>query len=227
MNTIVISLGGSLVVPDEIDYNFIKNFRKILVKLSKKTKFVIVVGGGKTARNYINAFAREGVSEKVKSLIGIAITRLNARFMETFFGKYSTQHLPTTLNEIKNMLRRDNLIFAGALRYVPNNTSDGTAAQLAAYLKTDFINLTNVNGLYTKNPKEHKDAKFIPRISFNEFYKRAMKIKYKAGQHFVLDQNAARIIKRHRIRTMILNGNNLKNFENCLEGKKFVGTVIG
>ncbi|MEW6062771.1 MAG: UMP kinase [Nanoarchaeota archaeon] len=226
MKVVVISLGGSLIVPNEIDYRFIKSFRKLIVRLSNKTKFVIVVGGGKTARNYINAFANENVSEKIKSLIGIAVTRLNARFMEMFIGKYSTQHLPTTLKEIKNMLKKDNIIFAGALRYVPNNTSDGTAAQLAAYLKTDFINLTNVNGLYTKNPGEFKDAKFIPKISFNEFYKKAMKIKYRAGQHFVLDQNAARIIKKHKVKTAILNGDKLKNLENYIKGKRFVGTVI-
>lgn len=226
MKTIVISLGGSLVIPDEIDYNFIKKFRSLIIKLKNKYKFVIVLGGGKTARNYIHALGNENFSEKVKCLVGIAITRLNARFMETFFGKYSTQHLPTSLKEIENMLKKNNIVFAGALRYVPDNTSDGTAAQIASYLKTELINLTNVDGLYTKDPRKFKDAKFIPEISFNEFDRIVSKIKFTAGQHFVLDQRASKIIKANKVKTVILNGDNLKHLENYLTGKKFKGTVI-
>ncbi len=226
MKTIVISLGGSLVIPNEIDYNFIKHFRSLIVSLRKKYKFVIVLGGGKTARNYIHALGNENFSEKVKCLVGIAITRLNARFMETFFGKYSTQHLPTSLKEIENMLKKNNIVFAGALRYVPDNTSDGTAAQIASYLKTELINLTNVDGLYTKDPRKFKDAKFIPEISFQEFDNIVSKIKFMAGQHFVLDQRASKLIKSNKVKTVILNGDNLKHLENYLTGKKFKGTII-
>lgn len=83
MRTIVISLGGSLIVQDEIDYNFINNFKDIILKF-KNIKFVIVTGGGRVAREYINGLKKEGLSQKMQSLIGIAVTRLNARFMSNF-----------------------------------------------------------------------------------------------------------------------------------------------
>ena len=226
MKVMVISLGGSLIVPNEVDYKFLKNFKRIITKLSKKYKFVIVTGGGRVARIYINALAKEGLDEKTKSLIGIGITRFNARFMARFFEKIAGQNIPHSLREVKNMLAKDKIIFAGGLRYEADNTSDGTSAHVANLFKANLINLTNVNGLYTKNPKVFKDAKFIPKISINDFYKIATKIKYKAGQHFVLDQHAATLIKRYRIKTYILNGKNLKNFENFLKGKRFIGTAI-
>ena len=217
------SLGGSLIVQENIDYNFIKQFKKLVSKINRK--FVIVVGGGRTARIYINALAKEKVDKKIQSFIGIRVTRLNAWFLADFFGSIASQKVPKDMEEVKNLLKKHKIVFAGALRYVPNNTSDGTAAALAHYFKTDLVNMTNVKGLYTKNPIEYKDAKFIPKISLNDFYKRATKMKYKPGQHFVLDQHAAEIIKKNKIKTIIL-GRSLSNFENYLKNKKFVGTII-
>lgn len=226
MKTIVISLGGSLINPKEIDYNFIKNFKKLISSFTNKYKFVMVTGGGKTARIYIDALNKAGVNEKLRSLIGIRVTRLNAWFMTNFFDNISSKTIPKDLKDLSNILEKNKIVFCGALRYEPKNTSDGTAAKIAQYLNADFINLTNVDGLYTKDPRKFKEAKFIPKISFEDFYKIVKKIKYSSGQHFVLDQNAAEIIKLNKIKTVILNGNKLINLKKYLDGKKFVGTVI-
>ncbi len=225
MKPIVMSIGGSIFNPDSFNFNFIKRLKSVLTKLSKKRDIIVVCGGGKTARNYIIPLQKAGVPEKRCELIGIGITRMNARFFINFFGKIASQHVPASMKETKNLLKKNNLVFTGGLRFVPDSTSDGTAAGLANYFKTDFINMTNVKGLYTKDPRKFKDAKFIPKISFNNFNKIAVKMKYKAGQHFVLDQNAAKIIKKHKIKTFII-GPNLKNFENLIKGRKFTGTII-
>ncbi len=225
MKEVVISLGGSLIFQDSIDYDYLKSLKNLLLKYSRNFKFVIVVGGGKTARTYMGPLIKEGLSVKEVCLTGIRITRLNARFMHKFFGKNPASKIPKSLKEVESILKKNNIIFCGSLRYKPDNTSDGTAAEIASYLKTDFINLTNVNGLYTKDPRKFKDAKFISKISFSEFFKMA-DFAYKPGQHFVLDQSAARIIKKYNIKTTILNGKNLKNLENFLNSKEFIGTVI-
>ena len=88
-----------------------------------------------------------------------------------------------------------------------------------------FINLTNVSGLYDRNPKKFKNAKFIPKISWTNFYKIAVKMKFKPGQHFVLDQKASKMILKNKIPTYIL-GKNLNNLNNFLKNKKFKGTII-
>ena len=222
---VVLSLGGSLIAPDEIDFKFLERFKSAIEKLKARYKFVVVCGGGSIARKYIAALREKGLSEKIQSMAGIAVTRLNARFMTYFFGTDANQGIPHDMKQVAGLLKKHDVVFCGALRYAPRETSDGTAAKLANFFGADFINLTAVPGLYTKNPTEHKDAKFIPEISWKDFYKRAVKIKYKPGQHFILDQHAARIIMKQRIKTYII-GKELKNFESVLRGKMFKGTVI-
>ena len=225
MDTIVMSVGGSIFNPNGFNYEFVKELKKVLTDLSKTRKIIVVCGGGKTARNYINPLKMAGVPDKNCELIGIGITRMNARFFINFFGEIASQHVPASMKEVKNLLKKSNLVFTGGLRFVPDSTSDGTAAGLAHYFKTDFINVTNVKGLYTKDPNKFKEAKFISQISFKDFNDIASKIKYQPGQHFVLDQNAAKIIKKHKIKTYII-GPDLNNLVNLIKGKKFTGTII-
>ncbi len=225
MKIVVVSLGGSLIIPKDIDYGFLKRFKKIVLKF-KNIKFVFVIGGGHIAREYIKVLEKAKLDEKSVCLMGIAVTRLNARFMANFFRGVASQNIPNSLKDVENMIKINRVIFAGALRFEPKMTSDGTAASIANHLKTEFVNLTNVDGLYNKDPKKFKNAKFIPEISLKDFYKIVKKMKYKAGQHFVLDQHGAEIIMKHKVKTVILNGNKLGNFENYLKGKKFRGTII-
>jgi uridylate kinase len=129
------------------------------------------------------------------------------------------------MKEVKKYLEKQDIVFCGALEYKPEQTSDSTSAEIAENLKTIFINLTVVPNLYDKNPKEFKNAKVIPEITWNKFNKMANKIKFKPGQHFILDQTAAKIILKSKIKTYIL-GKDLRNLDNVLNGKKFKGTII-
>ena len=222
---IVLSLGGSLIIPDEIDTEFIKNFRKVILKNTKKHKFVIVCGGGSIARKYISALEELEINEKLQGFSGISATRMNARFMTYFFGRDANKGVPHDMKDIKNLLKIYDVVFCGALRYAKNETSDGTSAKLANYFNTIFINLTNVDGLYNKNPKKYKNARLIEKISWKNFQKIANENKFKPGQHFVLDQKASEIILKNKIPTYII-GKNLKQLNNFLQNKKFTGTII-
>ncbi len=224
-NLIVISLGGSLIIPDKVDYHFLNEFKSTLRSLYKTHKFVIVCGGGSIARDYIKALKKEHKSLREQSLAGIRATRENARFIIQFFGKEANSSLPLNMKEVKSALHKNSVVICGALRYAEKETSDGTAAKLSHYLNCKFINLTNVSGLYTSDPKKNKNARFIEKISWNNFQKMANKLKYSAGQHFVLDQSAAKIIKKKKTTTYIL-GSNITNLKNLLQNKKFKGTTI-
>ena len=225
MKTMVLSLGGSLIIPDKINYPLLEKLKIILRKNYKNYKFAIVCGGGAIARAYISAMKKERKSNYEISQAGIRATRMNALFMAHFFGKEANSTLPRNMQEVKNQLKKNNVVFCGALRWVPNSTSDSTTAKLASFLKTDFINLTNVSGLYTSNPLTNKNAKFISHENWKRFEKRALKIPFKAGEHFVLDQRASTIIRKHKIKTYII-GKDLRNLESILKGKKFTGTTI-
>ena len=222
--TIVLSLGGSLIIPDEINLDFLRKFREVIKKNTEKYKFVIVCGGGSVARKYISALKEEGKNNYLQSLAGISVTRLNARFMAYFFGKDPNWGMPHDMKHIQNLLRREDIIFCGALRYAPNQTSDATACRLAAYLGSDFINLTNVKGLYDKNPKL-KDARFIPSATRQELAKIVSAIPQKPGMHAPVDHTAMQVILEHKLKVFIL-GPDTKQLDNLLNGKKFVGTRI-
>lgn len=217
---IVLSLGGSLIIPEKINYSFLNKFKTTLRKHYKTHKFIIVCGGGVIARKYIEALKKEGKKERQLSLAGIRATRMNARFMMQFFGKEANYTLPLNIKQVEANIPKNSVVFCGALRYAEKATSDETAAKLAHHLSAEFINMTNVSGLHTANPLTNKKAKFIPKISWKAFDKMVSKIKFKAGQHFVLDQGAATLIRKHRIKTYII-GQNLSNLSKILKNKKF------
>lgn len=222
-NIFVLSLGGSMIIPGEINLKYLLGLKKILKKIGGR--FVVVCGGGSVARKYIHALRDAGKSQRLQSLAGIAVTRLNARFMTYLFGKEANEGIPMNMKHVRSLLKRNKVVFCGALRYALGETSDATAAKLAHYLKAEFINITDVSGLYDKNPKEHRNARLIPEISWEAFLKKANAIKFHAGQHFILDQKAAFIIKKNRISTYII-GSDLKNLEKFLGGGRFAGTKI-
>jgi uridylate kinase len=223
MKTFVISIGGSTIVPDKIQVGFLKQLKKTIDKLKKNNKLVLVCGGGKTARDYIKAAKELGISDSLACLAGIRATKLNATLVS--LSIHGNIDMPDSLIQVKKDLDNKNVVVVGALGFQPNMTSDGDAAQIAEYLNAEmFVNLTDVDGLFDKNPKIYDSAKFIPEISFENFWQIASKIEFKAGQHFVLDQSGAEVIRRAKIKTVILKG--LQNLENAILGRKFKGTVI-
>lgn len=218
---IVISLGGSVIIPDEINLKRITEFKKIILSNSKKYKFIVVCGGGSIARKYIQALKDK--SEDLQSYAGISATRMNARFMSYFFN-YDQKEIPHTLTNVRDKIKKQNVVFCGALGYKKKQTSDSTAVMIAKEFNSRFINITDVHGLYDKDPKRYKDAKLIKEISKEKFYEIASRISFKPGQHFVIDQHASKLIKQNKIKSYILKDN--KELDNLLKNKKFIGTTV-
>ncbi len=221
---IVISLGGSKIIDNSINTNYLKSFKKLILKYIKKYNFIIVCGGGNLARDYISAIKKIKGTEDFQSYVGINATRANARFVSYFFGYNPTFGIPRTFKTLKKYLKKRGIVFCGALEYKKNQTTDSTAARIAKKFNTNFINVTNVSGLYSKDPRKSPKSKLIKEISFKEFEKKANTMKFSAGQHFVLDQKAAKIIRRNKIKTFILE--DVKELEKVLLKKEFVGTII-
>ncbi len=224
--TIVISLGGSLIVPEKMNAPFLIKFVKTLRKHYKTHKFVVVCGGGVIARKYISALKAKGRPTRELANAGIRATRMNAQFvMQLFERKEANDTLPLNMKQVRYSLRKNNVVICGALRFAPDSTSDSTAAKLAKYLKTHFINITNVPGLFDKDPKKYKKTKFIPKIAWKDFYKMAIKTKFQPGQNFILDQNSSEIIMNNKTPAYII-GPDLSNLSKILNNKDFHGTLI-
>jgi uridylate kinase len=223
-NLFVISLGGSLLVPREIDVKFLKKFKSIIereIKLGKK--FIIIVGGGKTARNYQNAAkALTKVSNEDLDWLGIHATRINAHLLLTIFRKYAYYRIIKNPKE-KVEFKEKILVAAG---WKPGFSTDYDAVLLAKTYGSDtIINLTNVDYVYDKDPNKFKDAKPFKEISWKDYLK-LIDQKWTPGMSAPFDPVASRLAQKLKIKVVILNGKKLKNLKNYLENIKFKGTLI-
>jgi uridylate kinase len=144
--------------------------------------------------------------------------------MSYFFGINPRNGIPRTVRTVKSYLKERNIVFCGALEYKDNQTSDSVAAILARTFNAEFVNLTDVKGLYDKDPRKYKKANFISRITWEDFNNMVKKIEFKPGQHFVLDGEASKIIMKSRIPTHIIK--DLSEFDKFLTWQNFVGTTI-
>lgn len=221
--TIVMSLGGSVIVPDKIDVNFLKKFKKMINKYADKGyKFVIICGGGRLARDYQKAASQiSKQSNDYLDWLGIHATKMNAWFMKAVFGK-DAEKLIVDDPRKKVSFRRKILIAGG---WKPGWSTDYDAVLMAKNLKVKtVINMSNIDYLYNKDPKKYPDAKKIKSISWKE-YRKISGSKWKAGLNAPFDPVAAKEAEKSNLRVFII-GKDLENLENLLQNKKFDGTII-
>jgi uridylate kinase len=220
----VISLGGSLVVPNEINIKFLSLFKNIIEKKIKENKkFIIIVGGGKTARNYQNAAkALTKVSNEDLDWLGIHATRINAHLLLTIFRKYANFRIIKNPKEKINFKEKI-LVAAG---WKPGFSTDYDAVLLAKTYGSDtIINLTNVDYVYDKDPNKFKSAKPFKEISW-KYYLKLIEQKWIPGMSAPFDPIASKLAQKFKFKVVILNGKKIKNLKNYLENKKFTGTII-
>jgi uridylate kinase len=219
----VLSLGGSLVCPDEIDVLFLKKFRNFLLKWAKKgKKFIIFVGGGKAARKYQKAAKKFGVKNKELDWIGIFATILNAQLVKSIFRNFAFEKVLTDPTK-KIKTKKKIIIFGG---WKPGRSTDYDCVLAAKNFGAKRVtNLSDVDFIYDKNPKKFKDAKPLERISFDELF-RIIGKKWTPGANVPFDPEAAKLAKKEKIKVIFLNGRNFKNLEKVFLGKKFKGTII-
>ncbi len=222
MKTIIMSLGGSVIVPDKIDVKFLKAFKKIIMKFIKKGfRFVIYCGGGKTARDFQKAASKYKFNNEELDWLGIYATRINAHYMKTLFGSIAENII--VQNPTKKIDFNEKIILAAGWK--PGWSTDYDAVLLAKNLKVKtVINMSNIDYVYDRDPKKFKDAKKIKKISWKE-YRKIAGSKWKAGLNMPFDPIAAKKAEKLNLKVIII-GENLKNFMALLNNKKFEGTTI-
>ena len=148
--TIIISLGGSLMAPNDIDLGFLKNFRHSLQKYLGPKRFFILVGGGKVCRVYQNALLEFGAKSNDRDWMGINVSRLNAEIVKQSFAGYAFDKIVTDPTK-KIKTNKDIVIGAG---YKPGWSTDYVSVLTAKnYGVKTIINLTNIDYVYDQKPK--------------------------------------------------------------------------
>lgn len=221
---IVVSVGGSLIVPDQIDTDFLTRFKKlVLEKVQKGFTFSIIAGGGKTARRYQDAAnVVTPLSPQDLDWIGIHSTRLNAQLLRNIFAGYAHAHViknPTIDSESEEPIT----IAAG---WQPGFSTDHCAVLMAKNIgAARLVNLSNIDYVYTADPKKNPNAKKIEKTDWAEFRK-LIPEKWDPGLSSPFDPVAAKEAESLGLEVAVINGTRLEEFSNYLDNKPFVGTVI-
>jgi uridylate kinase len=225
--TIVMSVGGSLIVPDQIDTTFLTNLKNLIHAdaATSGRRFIIIAGGGKTARRYQDAAAAvTDLTSEDLDWMGIHATRLNGHLLRTIFRDIAYPVMITNPDDILDIHPSENVIIAAGYR--PGCSTDLRAVQIAERLKaTKVINLSNTDYVYTDNPHTNPDAVKIEDITWAEFRK-LIPSEWAPGLSSPFDPIAAREAEIHNIEVAQLNGLNLECLTDYLQDKPFVGTKI-
>ncbi len=222
----VLSVGGSIIIPKTgFDTVFLKKFfALILNRVKAGDRFVLVIGGGATCRQYQNAArAVAGLSDAKLDWLGCASTWFNAEFVRLLFGSYAYKTIVT--NPTEKLTTEKPIIIAGAWK--PGSSTDKEAVLLAkTFGAKEVINLSNIDYVFDKDPNKFSDAKKIEKISWKDFRKNIVGYKWVPGANVPFDPIASGLAEKNKLTVKIVNGKNLVEVKNVLGGKKFKGTTI-
>lgn len=224
----VLSLGGSLVVPEAgVDTQFLSAFNTFIRNQvsAQKRRFFITVGGGTTARHYINAGATtrgKDLAEEDKDWLGIHASRLNAQLVRTIFQDVAD---PRVIKHYEIILKIEKPV-AIAAGWKPGWSTDYCAVTLCQdYGSKTVINLTNIDRVYDKDPKKYPDAKPVNEMTWKE-YRALAGDTWTPGMNLPFDPIASKLAQDLDVTVKIVNGQNLENLALALDGKAFFGTTI-
>lgn len=221
---IVLRIGGS-VIASPINPELIEKYSDLLIDLKKKGhELVVVVGGGKLARDLIAVAKKIGLDETAQDRIAISASRVFAQLLMERLDKAGCQTIPTTVEEVAESQNQGKIIIMGGLK--PGMTTDSVAALVAEKIKAQLVlKATDQDGVYDKDPKKHSDAVKLDRVSLDNLSRVFAEDKHKAGIHQILDPEAVRILARYHVKVVVVNGFKPENVLAAVDGKN-IGTII-
>jgi uridylate kinase len=225
MEKVVVSLGGSVLVPGEDDARYIRELASLLRDLSRRLKIFAVTGGGRIARYYIETGRSLGIPERTLDEFGIDATRMNARLLGVGLRGRANREPARSYAEAAALARRFPIVLMAGTR--PGHTTDRVSASLARHVHADrLVNATSVDGVYSADPRTHRDAKLLPRIRFEDLVRIVGEGHRAAGPSVVFDPVAARVVARNRIPLAVVHGRDLEALRAALLGHPFHGTSV-
>lgn len=223
----IISLGGSLIVPENIDWEYLKQFKSVIEEaVCHGHKFIIITGGGKLARNYIEAAAKvSDISSEDKDWMGIHATRLNGHLIRTIFKNQAHPRINKNPHDLEGFEHFSEPILVAA-GWRPGRSTDYDAVLLAEYFKAKKVaNLSNIDFVYSADPRKNPQAKPFKEMSWSEF-RNLVGESWDPGLNAPFDPVASKLAEKNQLEVAIMNGRKLENFADYLKGKDFQGTVI-
>jgi uridylate kinase len=185
----------------------------------------LVVGGGNLFRG-VSGNQSLHIERSVADQAGMLATMMNGLILSQTISQlgakvklFSSFSCPSIADEYRldrvlEALETSIVIFVGGTGH-PYFTTDTAAALRAAEIKADMlVKLTQVQGVYDKDPRIHSDALFLPQLSYLDFLQKKLA---------VMDLTALTLCMHHQIPIRICHIH-AGSFKDALAGK--FGTLI-
>ena len=222
---IVVKIGGHLIsTRDGINIDLFKRYSKLFSEIYDGGRWCIVVGGGEEARRYVKAARALGINESICDLIAVKVTRINALLLASLLGERALQRVPESLEELIQYSSRGKIVVMGGLQ--PGQSTIAVSALAAEAINADkLIVATDVDGIYTDDPKLNPNARLLEEVTLSQLMKIVEKTSHKAGEYKLIDMVAYKVLSRSHIQTIYLNGIDPENVRRAIMGER-VGTLI-
>ena len=231
--TKVLSVGGSIICPDKPDVEFLAGFVKMCttwLDQDKSRRLILVAGGGAPARVYQNAYkdvcgaAGSDFDASSADWIGIMATRINAQLVKACFGDYCKNDV--VYNPTLDDLKFDGQVLVAA-GWKPGFSTDTDAVYLGEKFDAKtVVNLSNIEKVYTDDPRKNPDAKPLDTISWADFRK-MVGDEWTPGKNCPFDPIASKKASELGMKVICAGVKNLDNIKAILNDEAFTGTTIG
>ncbi|EJG07663.1 MAG: UMP kinase [Methanofollis liminatans] len=224
MKKIVLSLGGSILVP-ALESHTIPEYAEVLKQMARRGQVFVVVGGGGEARRYIGVARSLGINEAASDEIGIMITRINASLLCYALGNAAYPSIATSYQQAREYGESGKIVVMGGV--TPGQTTDAVSAVLAESVGADLIiNGTSVDGIYSADPKTDRTARRYERMTPQELLGIISGARLDAGSNTVIDIVAAKVVERSGIPLLVIDGRKPENLTAAVCEGTFTGTIV-
>lgn len=211
-----------------IDYQFVNALADEIVELVRETKveLAVVIGGG----NFMRGASQSEIDRAVGDYMGMLATMLNAMALQAVFEKRGLQTRVLSGLEIKEVA--ESYIRRRAVRHLekgrivifacgtgnPFFTTDTAAALRGAEIDAQVIlKATNVDGVYSADPRKDASARLYEEVSFTETLTANLR---------VMDATAISLCRENNIPIIVFDLHKRGNMKRVIMGDK-VGTFVG
>lgn len=224
MDKVVVSIGGSVLVPGDDDAAYIRRLADMLREVASEAQVAVVVGGGREARRYVDMGRALGGSVRELDELGIGITRVNARLLTVALGDMANTEIPVKADDCARMSESGRIAVMGGTE--PGHTTDAVSAMIAERMGADrIVNASNVDAVYSADPRADPDAVRYERMTIAQL-KEVVYQDHDAGKSSVFDPLGVSIAMRERIDILMVNGRDLEELRNAILGKQIKGTFV-
>jgi uridylate kinase len=220
---VAIKLSGS-IFSEERNEGTIKRYAEMLTDISIDVQPIVIAGGGKIARHYINLARYLGSDEASLDIMGIEVSRLNAKLLIVALGEQAYSQVPKNLEEVTIAAESGKIVIVGGLH--PGQSTNATSALIAEKVRASkFLNATDVDGIYDLDPNISRNAKLLNEITVSECMEILKNGSSMAGTYDLMDIVALKVIERSKIPTRVLRSD-ITNIKNAIIGTHHIGTEI-